>query len=621
MPITRLLLFCLLAWPLVAVEEAAVATRLAAMTSGHPRLLLDRAGELRLKARLATEPLLAAVHEAVMAEATRLLDQPPVQRVLIGRRLLDKSRTCLSRVLHLGYAWRMSGEARHLERAKAELLAAAAFTDWNPSHFLDVAEMTAALAIGYDWLHAGLDEATRATLRTAIVAKGLEPSFGRPAESWWIMTNNNWNQVCHAGMVLGALALDDADTPRRAAILARAVNNLPRSMDVLAPDGAYPEGAGYWGYGITFNVLLIAALESALGTDFALAERAGFLPTADYQLHVCGPSGRYFNYADCGSVASVQPAMFWFAARRKQPYLLWNELNQLAVLVERQKTAHPLPADRLQPLLLAWASELPAQRPAPPALSWAGKGPMPVAFHRSAWTTDATYVGLKGGSPSVNHAHMDVGSFVVDADGLRWAEDLGAQNYESLESKQVKIWGMHQESQRWQVFRLGSFSHNILTVDGQQQQVKGRGAIVKHQPGRSVVDLGSVYQGQLAQAQRGAALLADRSVLIQDEIVADKAVTLRWAMLTSAEVQVTGPGRARLTQRGKAMRFHVIEPADAQVQVWSTDPPKDYDAPNPGTRLIGFHVVVPAGATRRLAVQLVPGAGEAAAEIRPLAEW
>ena len=31
------------------------------------------------------------------------------------------------------------------------MLTAARFEDWNPSHFLDVAEMTFALAIGYDW--------------------------------------------------------------------------------------------------------------------------------------------------------------------------------------------------------------------------------------------------------------------------------------------------------------------------------------------------------------------------------------------------------------------------------------------------------------------------------------
>ena len=33
------------------------------------------------------------------------------------------------------------------------------------------------------------------------------------------------------------------------------------------PDGGYPEGFGYWGYGTSFQVMLIAALESAFGTD------------------------------------------------------------------------------------------------------------------------------------------------------------------------------------------------------------------------------------------------------------------------------------------------------------------------------------------------------------------
>lgn len=37
--------------------------------------------------------------------------------------------------------------------------------------------------------------------------------------------------------------------------------------------------------------------------------------------------------------------------------------------------------------------------------------------------------GCKGGNNSWNHAHMDVGSFVYDWNGQRWAEDMGADNY------------------------------------------------------------------------------------------------------------------------------------------------------------------------------------------------
>ena len=45
------------------------------------------------------------------------------------------------------------GEERFKERAIRELDAACAMKDWNPSHFLDVAEMATAVAVGYDWLY------------------------------------------------------------------------------------------------------------------------------------------------------------------------------------------------------------------------------------------------------------------------------------------------------------------------------------------------------------------------------------------------------------------------------------------------------------------------------------
>ena len=612
----RLVFFSLVLQTAIAVDKSEVNSRIAAMNKNHPRLFLDSLGEQGLKDRLPNEPLIAALHRANIAEADKTLGEKPVARVLIGRRLLDKSRTALSRLMHWSYAWRMTGDTKYLDRAKTEMLAIAEFSDWNPSHFLDVAEMSAAMAIGYDWLYIGLDEITRDKVRAAILDKGVTPSLSD--KHWWINSNNNWNQVCHAGMVMGVLAIHDADPSQTATIVARAVDGLPQAMDVMAPDGAYPEGAGYWGYGTTFNVMLIAALESALGTDFGLSSRKGFLPTADYYLHVTGPTMRYFNYADCGNGGgSIQPAMFWFASRRKDSYLLWNELGIMARAGDKGIRS----SDRIFPLVLAWAPELPVHPVPPKELSWTGNGPMPVGLHRSAWTPEATYLGIKGGSPSLNHAHMDVGAFVVEALGQRWADDLGMQDYNSLEQKKVDLWNNKQESQRWKVFRLSSFSHSVLTVDGQQQRVKGKASIVKHKPGFTVIDQGSVYEGQLTRAQRGAALLADGSVLIQDEIATDKAVTVRWAMLTRAEVKVTGLGQATLTQQDKALAFQVLEPAEVEVKIWPTDPPSDIDVPNPGTRLMGFEVKLPAGAILRLVNHLDPASGGVKPVVKPLAEW
>ena len=42
------------------------------------------------------------------------------------------------------------------------MLYMAGYDNWNPEHFLDVAEMTMALSIGYDWLYEVLSPKNRA---------------------------------------------------------------------------------------------------------------------------------------------------------------------------------------------------------------------------------------------------------------------------------------------------------------------------------------------------------------------------------------------------------------------------------------------------------------------------
>ncbi|HEY3323046.1 MAG TPA: heparinase II/III family protein [Planctomycetota bacterium] len=626
--------------------HADVEARMQGAPKPHPRLLWVKGGEEALKQKIAADPALSAALKASLAEADKMLDEAPVERKLIGRRLLDKSRTCLKRVLCWSFAHRITGERKYADRARKEMLAAAAFPDWNPSHFLDVAEMTAALALGYDWLYDALDAESRATIRQAILEKGLKPSL---LQKGWVRGNNNWNQVCNGGMTLGALAVWEDEPALAKNVVTRAVEGVPYAMAQYAPDGAYPEGPGYWGYGTSYNVVLIAALETALGTDFGLVDTPGFLATADYYLHATGPTGLFFNYSDCGSGSGPEPAMYWFAARRKEPSLLWTEHQKLASKQSQSGGKSGWRTDRLFPLLLVWAPSIEAKRPA--EAHWSGHGVTPVAMHRSGWDASAVYVAAKGGSPSANHAHMDVGTFVMDADGVRWAEDLGAQDYHSLESKGIDLWNGKQDSQRWKVFRIGSFSHNILTVNGQSQLVKGKAPLLSSTPEKTVIDLSSVYAGQLAKAVRsvelragsagvpaggsagvpaggsagvpaggsaglraggGAGLRAGFAVVIQDEIETAAAATIRWGMVTSADVKLAGGGGAAaecatLQKNGKKLTFQVLSPAGVTIKTYQTDPPPgETDARNEGTRMIGFEVSLPASTSQKLIVVLTP---------------
>ncbi|MCE2849293.1 MAG: DUF4962 domain-containing protein, partial [Chitinophagaceae bacterium] len=158
---------------------------------GHPRILLMKGEEANIKSTIAKDAVWANTHKAIIDESDRLISIAPVQRIQIGRRLLDKSREALRRLFFLSYAYRTTAEKKYLDRAEKEMLAIAGFSDWNPSHFLDVAEMTMAVAIGYDWTHDALSESSKSIIKEAILKKGLEPSM-ESKYNGWLKAEHNW---------------------------------------------------------------------------------------------------------------------------------------------------------------------------------------------------------------------------------------------------------------------------------------------------------------------------------------------------------------------------------------------------------------------------------------------
>ncbi len=587
----------------------------------HPRILLTRGEEAAIKTTIAADTRWSNIHYFILAESDKLIGKPPVERVLIGRRLLDKSREALRRIFYLSYSYRMTSDKKYSARAEEELLAIAKFSDWNPSHFLDVAEMTMAAAIGYDWLYKELKQETLAKIKEAIIEKGLKPSLDSKNNSW-LKAYHNWNQVCNAGMTFGALAVYEDETELAKSIIDRAVSSIKLPMEDYLPDGAYAEGYGYWGYGTSFNVMFLSAMEKAFGKDYGLTINEGVLKTAQYLENMTGPGGSPFNYSDAGSGGSMQPAMFWLANRVNDPSLLWSEKYLLM-----NKTA---PNDRLLPAVMVWSAGITMNRITPPAKTiWVGQGKNPVALMRSSWTDpNAVYLALKAGSPSVNHGHMDVGSFVMEVNGVRWAMDFGMQDYNSLEQAGVNLWGMAQNSQRWEVFRYNNFVHNTLAVNNELQKVAGYASIRSHSDDQSmmnaITDMTTLYDGLIKKAERGVAITEKKYVTVRDEIeTLSSETTIRWNMLTSADVSITGNNTAVLTKSGKKLTISVREPASVVMKTWSTEPTNAWDAKNPGTIMVGFEVKIPANTKAALTVLLLPeGVAEnSTLTVKKLSDW
>ena len=602
--------------PDVARPEIAAAVARAAQ-KGHPRLFADAGGFARIKASVETDGLVKLAAEHVYTVAGSLVPTAPSKRIKEGKRLLGVSRTALYRIATLAMAYRLYGDKAHLDRAVAEMRAVCAFEDWNPSHFLDVGEMSLAVAIGYDWLYGDLDEATRKEVAAGLRRCGLEASRQR---QWWIRAHNNWGQVCHAGILSAALALAEEDPADAARYVQRAVDCLPISMKALAPNGNYPEGPGYWSYGIHFNVIAIALLEGALGSDFGLASTPGFRETGLYPDIVTGPSGLTFNYADGGSGRGTHPALWWFAKRFNAPDVLrYRELDNFkAYAAHPTQRAAPPPnssrrgkkglagGHRLFPLVLFWLETPPAGAPSRLPLVWDGKGPVPITIQRSSWNDDeALFVGMKGGSPSGPHGHMDGGSFVMDTKGVRWAVDLGAESYYGIERRGMNLWSSAQNSDRWKIFRLSTWGHNVLMLDGCQQNARGSAKVVRVRegpPSEVALDLTTLYTNA-TEVLRGGKMSADGKRYVLNDLVRGfrPGGEVRWSMMTCAEAQVDGTAVV-LSQKGQTMR---LAQTGRDVGAWSVAPargPNEWDSPNSGCSQLTFKVKADSSGEARLGV-------------------
>jgi hypothetical protein len=590
----------------------------------HPRLLLLQGQEDSIKKKIAQEPLWQNVHNSIIEQCDAMLLLYPIERKLIGRRLLSQSREGLRRIFYLSYAWRITAKKKYFKRCEEEMLAIAGFTDWNPDHFLDVAEMTTAVAIGYDWLYNDLSPKSRKIISDAIIQKGINPSLNSKYNGW-LRGTNNWNQVCNGGITFGALAVYEDQPQVSIQLINRALNSILLPMEGYAPDGNYTEGYSYWGYGTSFNVFFISAIETLFKTDYGLSQQPGFLKTATFYENLIGPSGLCFNYSDCGGLEALQPAMFWFANKTNDNTLLYNEKANLT------RGNFYAKGNRFLPAALLWGHNIPMQKiTAPKNKIWAGHGENPVAIMRTSWgNANAISAGFKGGTPSASHGHMDAGSFVMDAEGVRWSADLGMQEYESLESKGLNIWDMKQTSQRWEVFRYSNLSHSTLTVNNHLQSVKGTAPMLKYSGDstftRAVMDLTAIYQEDLSKAQRGIAIVNGQYVNIRDEIeTGDKECTVRWAMLTPATIAGINGNQAQLSSKGKKLTFYVDGVPGATIRTWSTDPQHSYDALNIGTTLVGFEFTVPPHTKKTINVFLLPGEKSIAVQkttLKPLPEW
>ena len=457
------------------------------------------------------------------------------------------AKAALSRLQALGLAWQLTQDQKYAKRGIDEMMALCALPHWG-KQFLATATIMQALAIGYDWLHDQMSAAQRATVIEALIEMGLAPAlaaFDSKPQPNWIRLSNNWNIVCNASIIMTALAIGpDVDDPRVGRAKELALSSLGIGLELLDRDGSWRlEGPGYWHLATEHLTYLLASL-ATVGEELPAGfDTSGIEATGDYRCYMSGPTNALFNFGDSPERRPGLWWLRWLGSRYGRAH--YHEIAE-------DRTGASGAAPEIHPMDVIW------RRPSPPAPAPSALASLPTvavfcetAVMRSAWgDPKAAYVGIKGGETSGrrSHTHLDLGHFVYEIGGVRWAIDLEPDEYSDCYLA---------PPERYKFYRANTHGHNALVIEGHDQVYTPFGdpappvaatfsQPIQHAGATSIaIDLSAAYP-DTRSVRRTFTLEADGSLTIVDEIAVDKPISnVVWSLHTRAAVYCSG-NRAEL---------------------------------------------------------------------------
>ncbi|MFH1500209.1 MAG: heparinase II/III family protein [Verrucomicrobiota bacterium] len=415
---------------------------------------------------------------------------------------------------------------------------------------------------------ADLTSRVRTRLRRDVFEAYLDRDF------FWLENTNNWNAVCHQGILGAALAVED-DAGLIARLCLKLRTALPRFLDGFGPDGACSEGPSYWDFGFGWFAGLNQQVETRTGGRLSLFEGNPTVPLmAGYAPAMSLEDGGLVNFSDCAAGAALRPHILQYLGERLElPACRHQARVQLRARLS--DGVNPLVAERTD--FFFWGRCLLA---APEIIAADGAGDLegggttaPDAFYSSLglWVVrgrDAAghlwELAAKGGHNDEHHNHNDVGSFILSIDGVPLITEIGRPEY-----VRDYFWG-----DRYAFLAARSLGHSLPLVNG-TEQAAGRAHAAPEPAVRINADVVS-FEADIAAAWPARAGLAR---LVRRLELDKRAGCIRWidtasmvapgvvdsGLITHAEeVEIVSPRLARIRRAGRVINLEA-----ASGCVWS----------------------------------------------------
>ena len=537
----------------------------------HPRILASQSDFDRIKEQVVNDENMKKWYVDIINRADALLDKPVVPRNLPDGVRMDTTGS--KYVVDLAFAYKISGDNRYFERAVQELKSLGEYTDWNPSHLLDTAMTANGVAIAYDWLYNDFSDEDRQIVERALFEKSLQTGLQQYKENHRFVTDGfNWNYVCNTGFATTALAIGNHENPEyrdlAKDILQRAYCSIQYGLPQYAPEGDSIEGISYWDYGTRYLVSFLASVSSATTTENEFLNTPGLKETALYPIYMSGKAGVY-NYSDNDvNLPVVGYLNLWFASAYNMPSYTWYHKNYMAQ------------GNRATVYDMLYYNADAYKASAPEELDRSYSSQSVVTMRHDFDDENSSFLGFKGGLNGAPHGDIDIGSFVYDLNGVRWAIDFGKENYNL-----PGYWETGSNGKRWNYYRKNALGHNTLVINpenGANQKTDAYAPIIEKNinqknGGYAIIDMSEAYQKNALDVKRGFAYFDRDQVLVRDEYLLKGTSDIYWQMHTDSVATVSEDGKTvNLSKDGKELQLHVIDENGSDLK-FETMEAKPYD--------------------------------------------
>ncbi len=429
----------------------------------HPRLMITKSSLPELRNKVKTDAKCIKWMEDLLELCDTYLKAEPLKWGRTdGIRMLVTSRKACDYIWNLSFAYLATGDEKYAEGARQVLLNVCGdnFPDWNPYHWLDVAEMTAAVGFGYDWCYDYLSDADKKIIIDGVTEKGLKPGLDElnlkeglvHSSGYWANPNgnvypSNWVSVCSGSLIMGALAVADESEELKALtgdILSKCLEKEKDMVAAFSPDGAWKEGPTYWRYAYKYLSFAIDSLMSALGTDFGLTKSPGLHHGAYFMISMTA-SVANFDLANSDYNAIDCPQFMWLSKcyedKALARYRTWflDEYKYRAGFND----------------IIWYVPEYAGELDSIPTET--NTRISPIATTRTGYGKEEFYVGFHGADDGGGRVvDMDAGTYIIDLFGKRWIIDSGTEGhtYHSYEGVKLRDY-----------YRMRAEGHNTIVVN------------------------------------------------------------------------------------------------------------------------------------------------------------